>query len=82
MEKHLELNNGNFDSTMIISRSCKSHIQWSIDNLEVSFKLISHGKLQDRWGAYDKTKDLRSGGHWSKEEQEDHINVLELMAIF
>ena len=43
-EKHLKLNNGNFDSTMIISRSCKSHIQWWIDNLEVGFKLISHGK--------------------------------------
>ena len=25
-EKHLILNNGNFDSTMIISRTCKSHI--------------------------------------------------------
>ena len=34
------------------------------------------------WGAYDKTKDLRTGGHWSQEEQEDHINVLELRAIF
>ena len=43
-EKQLKLNNGNFDSTMFISRSCKSHIQWWIDNLEVSFKLISHGK--------------------------------------
>ena len=43
-EKHLKFNNGNFDSTMIISRSCKSHIQWWIDNLEVSFKLITHGK--------------------------------------
>ena len=29
---------------MIISSSCKSHIQWCIDNLEVSFKLIAHGK--------------------------------------
>ena len=43
-EKQLKLNNGNFNSTMIISRSCKSHIQWWIDNLEVSFKLISHDK--------------------------------------
>ena len=32
-------------------------------------------------GAYDKTKDLRTGGHWPKEEKEDHINVLELRAI-
>ena len=27
-EEHLKLDNSNFDSTMIISRSCKSHIQW------------------------------------------------------
>ena len=33
-------------------------------------------------GAYDKTKDLRTGGHWSQEEQKDHINVLELRSIF
>ena len=33
-------------------------------------------------GVYDKTKDLRTWGHWSQEEQEDHINVLELRAIF
>ena len=71
---------------MIISRSCKSHIQWWIDNLKVIFKLISHGKpkwkiFTDRLGAYDKTKDLRTGGHWSKEEQDDHIKVLELRVL-
>ena len=44
LEKHLKLKNCNFDSTMIVSRSCKSHIQWWIDNLEVRFKLISHDK--------------------------------------
>ena len=59
---------------MIISSYCKSHIQWWIDNLEVSLKLISHGKpdreiytysSKSGWGggAYVKTKDLRTGGH-------------------
>ena len=32
-------------------------------------------------GAYDKTKKLYTRGQCSKEEQEDHINVLELRAI-
>ena len=99
-DKQLKLNNGNFDATciMTISRSCQSHIQWWIDNLEASFKLISHGKPSREvytdsskigWGcvrqvprlvgdAYDKTQDIRTGGHWSAEEHEDHINVLEL----
>ena len=71
---------------MIVSRSCKSHIQWRIENLEVRFKLISHGKhtltAPRQVGAYDKTKKIHTGGHWSKEEQEDHNNVLELRAIF
>ena len=44
-ENHLRLNDGNFDSIMIISRSCKSHIQWWIENLEVSFKLILMANL-------------------------------------
>ena len=43
-EKQLKLNNGNFDASMKISSSCRGHIQWWIDNLEASFKLISHGK--------------------------------------
>ena len=33
-------------------------------------------------GAYDKPEDLRTGAHWSKEEQEDHINVIELRVIY
>ena len=33
-------------------------------------------------GAYDKIKDLSAGEHWSKEEQEEHINVLEPRAVF
>ena len=89
-EKHLKLLNGNFDSTMVISRSCKSHIPWWIDTLVVSFKGISHDKpsreiyidSSKQVGVYGKTKDLRTSGHWSKEEQIDHINVLELRAIF
>ena len=43
-DKQLKLNNCNFDSTVIISRTCQSHIQWWIYNLEGSFKFISHGK--------------------------------------
>ena len=60
LEKHLKSNSCNFDSSTIVSRSCKSHIHWRIDNLEVRFKLISHGKptltAPRQVGAYDKTK--------------------------
>ena len=71
--------------------SFQHHIQWWIDNLETSFKLISHGKPNMKiytdssktgWGAYDKNLDVHTGGHWSTKEHEDHINVLELRAVF
>ena len=77
-EKHLKLNYGNFDSAMIISRSCKSHIQWWIDNLEVSFKLISHGKpnreiytdsSKTGWGRMTKLKTSVQGDNGPKQNR-------------
>ena len=44
-EKHLKLNNDNFDSTMIMSRSCKSHNQWRIDNIEIVSNLFLMANL-------------------------------------
>lgn len=90
-DRQLKLNRGNFDASMYLSKACRLHIQWWIDNLASSFKLISHGKPCKEvytdssligWGAFDKTLDIRTGGHWSAEEREEHINFLELKAAF
>ena len=43
-DKQFKLNNGNFDSTLIISRSYQSHIRYWIGNLVGSYKLICNGK--------------------------------------
>ena len=42
--KQSKLNGGNFEATMYLPTKCRRHIQWRLDNLQVSFKLISHGK--------------------------------------
>jgi len=41
--------------------------------------LYSDASLQG-WGGFDKTHNLTTGGHWSMEEQTQHINILELKA--
>ena len=68
---------------MIISRVCK----WWIDNLEVSFKLISHGKpnreiftdsSKTGWGGgalMTKSKDLRRAGHRSKKNKKATLMI-------
>lgn len=43
-DHYLKIHKGNFDGIMPISSKCKEYIQWWIDNLPISFKVISHGK--------------------------------------
>ena len=86
---YLKIHKGNFDGIMPISSKCKGYIQWWIDNLPISFKVISHGKpsvvlytdsSNEGWGAVNKSKGSSTGGQWSAEEKMRHINYLELKA--
>ena len=43
-DKQFKRKGGNFEATMFLSTTCHRHIQWWLDNLQDSFKLISHGK--------------------------------------
>ncbi|MEW8548280.1 MAG: reverse transcriptase domain-containing protein [Candidatus Thiodiazotropha sp.] len=90
-DKYLKFHKGNFEAHMPVSSECRIAIQWWIDNLRTSFKVISHGKpakilytdsSNSGWGAFDKTLDVHTGGHWSEEESQHHINYLELKAAF
>ena len=95
--RHLELSKTlslkqskhNFDSPCYISERAKKEVQWWIDNIEQSFAYIKaipdidytiHTDASTLgWGACD---DLDiSNGRWTEEEQELHINCLELLAI-
>ena len=88
-EYQLKCHRGNFDSFMTIPAPIVPTIEWWIDNVSSSYKLISHGRPNmvlysvastKGWGAFNKTHDIRTGGEWSTEEQNYHINILELKA--
>ena len=89
MKDQLRLNKGNFDHFMKISLDIKSHIQWWIDNLPNALKTVANISLQlvlhtdaslKGWGAFNKSSGCKTEGQWSMEEQNLHINILELKA--
>ena len=85
----LKFNRGKYESTCFISDDCKSEIQWWIENINHQNRHISHGKphftlfsdsSKKGWGGHDGS--VSTGGRWTEQEQEFHINYLEILAIF
>ena len=79
---------GNFDAHMTLSDRARSDIKWWIANCQISKKAISYGKIDFTmytdastlgWGAT--LGQTTTGGRWSPEGKEYHINYLELKAI-
>ena len=79
---------GDFDQRMQITDRGRSDIQWWLENVDRSGRLIRVPKpnltlhtdaSNEGWGAH--VGERSTGGRWSPEEGEDHINVLELRAI-
>jgi hypothetical protein len=88
-EIELKRHRGNFDSYMTIPHGLYDTLQWWIDNLPKTHKLVSHGPPElvlysdasgTGWGAHNATTNVKTGGQWSADEQALHINVLELKA--
>ena len=85
---------GNFDASIVLSSTAKEDVTWWIDNIEGETRCISHGACVaflstdtsgEGWGAIysesaDSTVVESTGGRWSIQEKQDHINVLELKA--
>ena len=90
-DHELKINKGNFDSSMALSFESIDCIQWWIDNLHKAFKPILISK-PDRiiesdssltgYGAHDVTYNQEFSGLWTGEDQQHHINFLELKAAF
>lgn len=87
-ERELKNHKGNFNSFFTITPDILENLRWWITHIHSCFKSItspdpnimftdSSGHM---WGAYDKTENRRTNGFWSAEEQNQHINVLELKA--
>ncbi|MCG8045740.1 MAG: hypothetical protein JAY75_18865 [Candidatus Thiodiazotropha taylori] len=87
----LKRSKGDFDACMELSVMARDCMRWWIDNVQNSFKPISHGPPQRRietdssttgYGGHDVTNDLEISGIWDDEEKEMHINYLELKAAY
>ena len=80
---------GEFDSKMLVTENMKTDLLWWVNNLATQKRNIDHGNAQVvitsdasliGWGAvYNGEK---FGGRWSNSEAENHINVLEMMAVW
>ena len=85
----LKCNKGNFDSTMMLSQEAMLELQWSHDNIETVYKplitekitmLITTDACLKGWGAT--CNGVATGGVWSIDEKEHHINYLEMHVVF
>ena len=85
----LKNNKGDFNSKIELDPVLTSDLEWWIDNIHSTYKLISHGNptmtiYSDAsltgWGIA--CNGVKAGGRWSTEESKLHINVLELKAAW
>ena len=84
-------NKFNYDMPMTLSQKSKNDLRWLIDNLSHSSAPVRIPKpdfviytdaSREGWGCYNPQTGQKAGGRWSVEEQNDHINTLELKAIW
>ena len=85
----LRENKGNFGASMTLSQSSRAELTWWIFNVDMSYKLFSHGEPElliqtdassHGWGGV--RGEQKTGGRWSEQEASQHINYLELLAVF
>ena len=85
----LSLNKGNFDAMLTINSAGMEDLQWWVDNIEHAFKPVALPKVdlsmhidasKMGWGAV--INGTTTGGRWTSLESQEHINILELRAMF
>lgn len=86
---HLNSSKGNFDANMRLSQQAKSELHWWTQNIMESYNVIHHtipsyqittDASKQGWGAEHEGES--SGGLWTYLEHQQHINYLEMLAIF
>ena len=87
--EYLKNAKGDFEVLMPISEEMKKELQWWISNIHSQTKSISRGNPDITiktdaslmgWGAV--VGKHEAGGRWNQNEEENHINYLEMLAIF
>ena len=89
--KALKDHNGNYQAKITLPDSVKSDLTWWINNIAHQQKhvapkpptlVIETDASNTGWGACIKGKNEVTGGFWSKDEAEKHINYRELLAVW
>ena len=92
LNKALKRHKGNYKQIVHLTELCRQEIAWWEQTIEAQFKPIRlpppvvcllTDASKNGWGAVlQRGTDVTvTGGHWSKEEAQWHINLLELQAI-
>ncbi len=85
----LKAHKGNFEAPVMLNPGAQEELEWWVQNIDSQYNNIDHGKYQcllqtdaskKGWGAvYNGTT---TGGEWTALEADQHINYLELLAVF
>ena len=88
--KALKQAKGNFDSEVVLDKESKSDLDWWIANAKKLEKQINTPEptviiytdaSKQGWGCYFPREKTSTAGRWTVEEQQLHINALELYAV-
>lgn len=80
---------GNFDAQMLLSEGGINELKWWIRNVETAYQTLTREEPQHQittdasltgWGA--EYKEVSTGGTWTHLETGNHINYLEMLALF
>ena len=91
--KKLKENKGNFSAKISLPNECKQDLIWWLENLSSAKSRICKGKISiclesdasgNGWGGclVLEGEKQSTGGNWAKEEQNHHINYLELLGAW
>ena len=87
----LKQNRFDYEAKITLSGGCREDLSFAARGLPGSsapvrpipydLKFTSDASNKG-WGIFDPASNVRGGGRWSKEEEEEHINILELKGAF
>lgn len=89
--KYLKEAKGNFEAIMPVNDEMKKELAWWCSNIYSEIRLISRGNPEVTiktdaslmgWGATYDYENIEIGGRWKEEEKINHINYLEMIAIY
>jgi len=84
-----KLHKGNFDGKLLLSDKAKQELNWWIVHIHTDYNVIDHGlpsltiytdASKTGWGGV--LDNQRAGDNWLPDEAQEHINYLELLALF